>query len=173
MQFIQRLRLRFRSRRAVVREICAVSRLLMAHVGMSGRLECLISSSAEGRSGFVLRLTTLQRIPQASREEIQWYFIRKLDQMVVLQGAPVLLLIQDADDQARARHANRSVSSGRVASVVAAANLDQDHLNLPAERLDDLRRDVRRRLRERRDQRHGDSPMGGVPLTELASLRAN
>jgi hypothetical protein len=146
----------------------------MNHVGMSGRVECLVSCNVEGRSGFVLRLTTFQRIPNEAREEIQHYFRRKLDQLGELQGAPLLLLIQDAEDQAHARHANRSISSGRVASVVAAANMDQDPPSLPADRLDDLRRDVRRRLRERRGKRQSDySPLGAMPLTDLGALPAS
>ncbi len=146
----------------------------MGHVGMTGRLECLLCSNVQGKRGFLLRLSTFQRIPHEAREEIQQYFRRKLDQSGELQGAPLLLVILDAEDQSRARNVGRSISSGWVASVVAAANTDQQQPSLPAEQLDDLRRDVRRRLRERREQRHSDySPLGAMALTELGALRAN
>ena len=120
MQFIQRLSLKFRSRRDAARSIAEAGRYLMGHVGITGHVECLLSCDAHDRHGFVLRLNTFQRIPHSAREEIQHYFRRKLTQLGELQGAPLLLWIQDADDQSYASQANRSVSSGRVASVVSA-----------------------------------------------------
>ena len=171
MQFIQRLSLKFRSRRDAARSIAEAGRYLMGHVGITGHVECLLSCDAHDRHGFVLRLNTFQRIPHSAREEIQHYFRRKLTQLGELQGAPLLLWIQDADDQWYASQANRSVSSGRVASVVAAANIEQASPDLPAAQLDDLRRDVRRRLIERRNVRNSDyAPLGPTPLTDLGAL---
>ena len=173
MQFIQRMRLRFRSAASSALAVGAISRALMRHVGITGRLECHVCRDSQNRRVFVLRLNTFQRIPPEARGEIQQYFRRKLDQLGELQGAVLFLLIQDAEDQARARHANRAISSGRVASLVAAANVGHDRPYLPGEQLDDLRRDVRRRLREQREKRQSDfSTLGVIPLTELGALAA-
>ena len=76
MQFIQRLRLPWRSKQAAARTIRAATLYLMRHVGMTGRVQCLLSEDGNGRSGYVLRLSTLQRIPRESREELRQFFCR-------------------------------------------------------------------------------------------------
>ena len=168
MQFIQRLRLPWRSKQAAARTIRAATLYLMRHVGMTGRVQCLLSEDGNGRSGYVLRLSTLQRIPRESREELRQFFCRKLNELGELKGAPLLLHIEDADDLAAASHVGRNISSARVASVVAAANMRAPQDSVPAE----LLQEVRRSLKERREARgHSDyAPLGPSRLTELGAL---
>ena len=168
MQFIQRLRLPWRSKQAAARTIRAATLYLMRHVGMTGRVQCLLSEDGRGRSGYVLRLSTLQRIPRESREEIRQFFCRKLNELGELKGAPLLLHIEDADDLAAASHVGRNISSARVASVVAASNKPMTHEAASSNFL----QDVRRSLRERREARGRSdyAPLRPAALTDLGAL---
>ena len=169
MQFIQRLRLPWRSKQAAARTIREATLYLMRHVGMTGRVQCLACQDDYGRSGYVLRLSTPQRIPRESREEIRVFLSRKLNELGELKGAPLLLHIEDAEDLAVASQVGRIITSARVASVVAASNRQPTHDGVSADFLED----VRRSLRERREARLLSSdyvPLRPAPLTELGDL---
>ena len=86
MQFIERVRARFRSPATRLRRLRAASAYVMRHVGMAGRIECLATRDTEGRAGFVLLVHTVQHIPQPAREEIRLFFRRKLTELGELRG---------------------------------------------------------------------------------------
>ena len=172
MQFFHRIRHQFRSLPAAARDIRAATQYLMRHVGMTGRVECLSTRDMHDRVGFVLQIHTWQHIPHAAREDIQHYFRRKLTELGELKGAFLLMVIHDADDLTQASHVNRNISSGRVASIVAAANLDRNRQRLSGQELEQRRRDVRRRTHERRELRLDSDymPLAAAPLTDLGAL---
>ena len=171
MQFIERVRARFRSPATRLRRLRAASAYIMRHVGMAGRIDCLATRDTEGRAGFMLVVHTAQHIPQPAREEIRLYFRRKLTELGELRGENFMLTIRDGDDLSYAHRAHADSSSARIASVVAAANHEDEHA-LPADQLADLRSAVRQRLSERREARGhtGYAPLHPASLTDLGSL---
>lgn len=171
MQFIERIRVRYRSPATQLRRLRSACVYIMRHVGMTGRIDCLATRDATGRSGFMLLIDTMQHIPATSREELRQFFRRKLTELGELRGEPFMLTIRDGDDLSQAHRAPSDSSSARIASVVAAANHADEH-DLPADRLADLRTSVRQRLNERREAR-GQSefaPLRPLPMTDLAAL---
>lgn len=171
MQFIERFRARFRSPATRLRRLRAASAYIMRHVGMTGRIECLATRDTEGRTGFVLVVQTAQHIPQTAREEIRQFFRRKLTELGELRGEPFMLTLRDGDDLSYVHRVHADSSSARIASVVAAANHEEERV-LPADQLADLRSAVRQRLSERREARgHSEyAPLHPAPLTDIGSL---
>ena len=152
-----------------VRSACA---MLMRHVGLSGRLECLATRNAFGHAGFLVLIESPQHVPPHVRVGLQAYFRRKLTELGELRGAPVLnVLVRDVDDLTHAHATPADVGSGHVAATLMAANAERQ----PGEELADLRRDIRRRLHERRESRveHTYTPRRPLALTELGELPVN
>jgi len=152
-----------------LRRLEKATRYLMAHVRLSGRCECLEAHDAEGRAGCVLLIHTPLRIPAAEREQFRRYFQRKLGELGELGPKPLMLVIRDGEDIARARQQAGEVSSTRIASVIAAAN-DTPMEFVPSEQLARLRGVVRERLAERRQQRGESAYVPLSPLTDLGAL---
>lgn len=145
----------------------------MRHVGMTGRIECLTSRDLEGRLGYVLVISTIQRIPHHAREDIQQYFRRKLTDLGELRGESFMLVIHDGEDLFQAHRVQKRISSARVASLVAAANMEEEE-RVPADLLAERRRRVQELLNERRGSRGetGYQPLNAAPLTDLGALPA-
>ena len=170
MQFIQRLRQRWAGPATEVRRVRSASAMLMRHVGLSGRLECMVTRNAFGHFGYLVLIETPQRVPAHVRAGLQAYFRRKLTEMGELRGAPLLqLMVRDVDDLSQAQVMPADVGSGHVAALLVAANAGRE----PGEELADLRRDIRRRLHERRESRADPyTPRRAAALTELGRLPA-
>ena len=58
MQFIQRLRQRWAGPATEVRRVRSASAMLMRHVGLSGRLECMVTRNAFGHFGYLVLIET-------------------------------------------------------------------------------------------------------------------
>ena len=169
MQFIQRLFQRWAGPETGVRRVRGASALLMRHIGLSGRLECLATRNAFGHAGYLVLIETPQRVPAHVRAGMQSYFRRKLTEMGELRGAPLLqVMVRDVEDLSQAQAMPPDVGSGHVAALLVSANAGRE----PGEELADLRRDIRRRLHERRESRteHNYTPRRPAALTELGHL---
>lgn len=135
----------------------------MDYVGLHGRCECLGMRDAEGRSALLVIVTTKLNVPVAEREQFQPYVQRKLAEWGEIDHLPVMVVIRDAQDLARAQRQHRHVSSTRIASVMAAANAVELHEALPSDLLAVARQNVRARAAVRRREREESAP---VPLAE-------
>ena len=172
MQFIERLLKRWQTPETDVRRMRSACAMLMRHVGLAGRLECLATRNALGHAGYLVLIESPQRVPPHVRAGLQSYFRRKLTEMGELRGAPLLhVLVRDVDDLTQAQSTPADVGSGHVAATLMAANAGRE----PAEELVDLRRDIRRRLNERRESRteQAYTPRRPSALTELGQLPAS
>ncbi|MFD1709326.1 hypothetical protein FVQ98_07630 [Ottowia sp. GY511] len=171
MQFIQRLRIRWAMRESNLRRVRSACAILMRHVGLSGRLECLTTRNAMGHAGYLVLIESSQHVPPHVRAGLQAYFRRKLTELGELRGSPLLnVQVRDVDDLTHAQAMPADVGSGHVAATLMAANAGRE----PGEELADLRRDIRRRLNERRESRAEHySPRRPIALTELGDLPAN
>lgn len=162
----------WRRRRALpgpgVQRVEAAGRYLMRHLRMPGRLDGLATQNVMGEPGFVLVLQTPQRVPAQLRVELQAYFERKLRDLGELRGAPLILLVRDAEDLSLSQRTLMEVGSAHMAAALAAANATR----APAEELADRRRDIRQRLDERRQARRDRDfqPHNPAALTQLGSL---
>ena len=169
MQFIERWLKRCSEPDADVRRVRSASAMLMRHVGLSGRLECLATRNALGHAGYMVLIESPQRVPPHVRAGLQSYFRRKLIEMGEL-GGPRLLYggVRAGDPLTPAQATPADVGSGHVAATLMAANAGRE----PAEELADLRRDIRRRLHERRESRTEPAytPRRPPALTELGQL---
>lgn len=171
MSIFKRVRAWLRGGAWRLRRVQRATRYLMAHVGMTGWCDCVATRDGDGRAGYLLVIHTHQRIPAVCREELRCYFRRKLVQLGELGAVPLLLFIRDADDLARAHRQVAEVSSARIASVMAAANVSAQDA-APPERLAELRLTLRERLARRRQGREDSAyvPAVAAPLTDLGGL---
>jgi len=169
MQFIQRLRQQFQSPVKKLRRLRAASLLLMRHVRLEGRAQCLFTRGADGRIGVLLIVQTQQRIPGAAREEIRRYFRRKLTEFGELEGQPFRMQIRDGDDLSQAHRARADSSSARVASIIIAAN-QASASDALAEQLASKRMALQQRLSERRQLGEASAYVPLAPLTDLGDL---
>lgn len=169
MQFIQRLLQGWSTPESELRRVRGACALLMRHVGLSGRLECLVTRNALGHAGYLVLIETPQHVSAHLRAGLQAYFRRKLTEMGEMRAASLLqLMVRDADDLNQAQAMLPDVGSGHLAALLVSANVGRE----PAEELADLRRDIRRRLHKRRESRieSGYAPHRPAVLTELGQL---
>jgi hypothetical protein len=114
--------LRLRGKAARLRRLGQAVHWLMKYVGMTGQCDCLLTYGANGRPGYLLTIRTSQQVPVDERELFQSWFRRKLAEMGEIGPHPLMVSIHDSRDWSRARKLPGAVSSGRVASIIAAAN---------------------------------------------------
>ena len=172
MGFLQRLGLGRPSIGDRLNRLNHGAQLLMKHVGLTGRCDCVHMRDPDGGTGFLLQIQTPLLVPVSDREEFQQYFGRKLSQYAGLDDEPLILLIRDANDIRHAARDRGDVRSARIASILAVANPANSDTP-PAEHLlarmrDTVRgrRDAQREARSRSDF----SPLDAVPLTDLGAL---
>ena len=171
-QFIQRALAPVFGGAVRLHRVRSATRLLMRHIGLNGRCDCMRTHDERGRRGVLLRIETGQRVPLAERPQFQAYFQRKLFELGVLserdRGA-VQLVLFDADDLAGAASAPpHHVSSRRVAGIVRGANPGGAAELAHGQRVVQLREHLsaRRRARLATDF----SPLQAASLTELSPL---
>ena len=70
MQFIERIRVRYRSPATQLRRLRSACVYIMRHVGMTGRIDCLATRDAAGRSGFMLLIDTMPYDASYRKEHI-------------------------------------------------------------------------------------------------------
>ncbi|MFV0680380.1 hypothetical protein [Ottowia sp.] len=167
MNLIQALRQVFPINPRRTRRVRDAAQYLMDHVGLRGRCDCLSMRDGQGRPAYLLVIYTRLSVPVAEREQFQPYFQRKLAEWGEIGRVPLMVVIRDAHDMARAQQQHRHVSSSRIASVLAAANVGPDS-DLLTEQLAVMRQQVRDRAADRRRQRAESAPM---PLTPLVPER--
>ena len=84
MGFLQRLGLGRPSIGDRLNRLNHGAQLLMKHVGLTGRCDCVHMRDPDGGTGFLLQIQTPLLVPVSDREEFQQYFGRKLSQFAGL-----------------------------------------------------------------------------------------
>jgi hypothetical protein len=101
MQFIQRARWPVSTRGMRLRRLRGAARLVMRHVGLAGRCDCVLTRDEWGHEGVLLHIETPQSVPPAERPQLQAYFQRKLFELGELGERGLLRLhVVDGQDQA-------------------------------------------------------------------------
>ncbi len=77
--------------------------MVMQHIRLRGRCECLATRNEQGVDGFLLVLRTTMHVPAPDRVEMNYYFARKIREMLHTD-APIMLWIQDSKDASRVAH---------------------------------------------------------------------
>ena len=103
MGIIQSLHHRLQTSPWRLRRVREAAQYLMDYVGLHGRCECLGMRDAEGRSALLVIVTTKLNVPVAEREQFQPYVQRKLAEWGEIDHLPVMVVIRDAQDLARAQ----------------------------------------------------------------------
>ena len=85
-QFIQRALGPVLGRGVRLHRVRSATRLLMRHIGLHGRCDCMRTHDERGRRGVLLRIETGQRVPLAERPQFQAYFQRKLFELGRTEG---------------------------------------------------------------------------------------
>ncbi len=169
-QFIQRALGPVLGRGVRLHRVRSATRLLMRHVGLSGRCDCVLTHDERGRRGVLLRIETSQRVPWAERGRFEAYFQRKLFEMGALGERTMLqLVLFDGEDLAGAASAPQGhVSSRQIARIVRSANPGDAAESPHDARVTQLREHLSARRRARIDSDF--SPLQAAPLTELSPL---
>lgn len=151
------------------------AKLVMRHIGLSGHCACLSTRDAISSPGYLVVLQTIERVPAGIRQDLAWYFARKLHEMLGLDPARVAVTVSDARDATRQR-TDPPASSALMQSLVQQANVaaarptDEGMERVREELIKG--RERRRVLRELRAQgvaSTGPSPLM-VPATDWADL---
>ena len=137
--------------------------MVMQHIRLRGRCECLATRNEQGVDSFLLVLRTTMHVPAPDRVEMNYYFARKIREMLHTD-APIMLWIQDSKDASRVA-SMATISTARVVAQIRAANPSPQE-QVAAELVQRLREEVQQgREERRRRQRHLE-----VPATDLAEL---
>ena len=76
MQFIQRARWSVSTRGMRLRRLRGAARLVMRHVGLAGRCDCVLTRDEQGNDGVLLHVETRQCVPPVERPQLQTWLDR-------------------------------------------------------------------------------------------------
>ncbi len=174
MRLIPRFRWPVSGRAARIHQVRSLSRLLMRHVGLLGRVDCVVTRDSQGHDGLLLQIQTHLHVPLADRAQFETYFRRKLAEFGELgpRGEQSLkLLIRDGEEIAwSGAKVPAHISSKRIALILRSANPSDSGDEELDDRVAQMRESLRQRLSTRRQERIARDGEPRELLTDLGGL---
>jgi DNA-binding transcriptional MerR regulator len=164
---------RARKRAKHLQRLKQVTHFLMKYVGLAGHCECMTTRDAADRSSHLLIIYTPQLIPAADREAMRVYFHRKLTDLGEISLPSLLLIIRDGNDLMRMRQQPEHVSSGRIATIIKAANEKQVALEQVEQRLSELRKQIAINRWQRQEDNNGQSQRQTWAMSDINTFESN